>query len=70
MELNEALRKAYQIGQKAQFKVKVYSNDDDIKEQKEMTYIELGSYLIVNSSKIKKVDIIFKWLDNYEKILV
>jgi len=60
MELNEALRKAYQIGQKAQFKVKVYSNDDDIKEQKEMTYIELGSYLIVNSSKIKKVDIIFK----------
>ena len=59
MELNEVLGKAYQIGQNAQFKVKVYSMDnDDTKELKEMTYIELGSYLIINSSKIKRVDVI------------
>ena len=62
MELNEALGKAYQIGQKALFKVKIYYNDkNDTKELKEMTYIQLGSYLIVNSLKIKRVDII---LDN------
>ena len=61
MELNKVLGKAYQIGKNAQLKVKLsYMDKDDTKEQKEMTYIQLGSYLIMNSSKIKRVDIILK----------
>lgn len=55
----ELLNKAMNIGKKTKFTVRIYENDI-IYTQTNLTYIELGIYLVSNSNKINKIDIHLK----------
>ena len=59
--IKDILNQAHKIGKTALFRVKIYSNDDnDTKEVKTLTYIELGTLLITNSHTIEQIDILMK----------
>ena len=59
--IKELLEQAKEIGKTSLFRVKIYNNDEnDTKEVKTLTYIELGSLLIMNSHTIEQIDILIK----------
>ena len=56
--INDLLTKAYTIGNDAEFKVNIDS--DESIESSIMSYIELGTFLITNGSRIEKIYIKLK----------
>ena len=60
MDIKEILAKAFDIGNKTSFKV--FFNQEQLNKTnfKELTYTELGIYLVNNSDKIKCIDITLK----------
>ena len=60
-KIKDLLGKAVVIGNEAKFRVKVYwQNDEDDKEVREMTYIELGMFLVSNREDIGQIDVLMK----------
>lgn len=55
----ELLNKAMNIGKKTKFTVRIYENDI-IYTQTNLTYIELGIYLVSNANKINIIHIHLK----------
>jgi len=56
MDIKELLAKAFDIGNKTSFKVDFF-NHTEFLESKEMTYTELGLFLIKNNDKIIMIHI-------------
>lgn len=56
--IKDLLGKAYTIGNDAEFNVHI--NSDESTESSIMSYIELGTFLITNTSRIETVDIKLK----------
>lgn len=56
MDIQELLAKAFDIGNKTKFNIRIYENDVLYVESK-MSYTELGMYLVANPDKIKRIDI-------------
>ena len=57
MDIQEILAKAFDIGNKTKFTVRFYENEKFI-ESKDLTYTELGIFLIANCNKISFIDIL------------
>ena len=55
MDIQEILAKAFDIGNKTEYKIRIYENEV-LYVESEMTYTELGMYLIANPDKIKRID--------------
>lgn len=56
MDIQELLAKAFDIGNKTSYNVNFYKNVEFV-EKKQMTYTELGMFLIKNNESIDLIDI-------------
>jgi len=59
MDIENILSKALGIAKDKNFKIRIYDNKD-IYEPKELTYLQLGTYLITNAEGIKEIRIFLK----------
>ena len=61
VDFSELLGKAFGISKDTKFLVRIYENNKEILySESNMTYLELGSKLIAEVNKIKRVDIYLK----------
>ena len=62
MDINELFKKSLGISLNVKFKIKYIKNNkpQELFETIELTYMELGLFLINNSSNIERIDIILK----------
>ncbi len=59
--IKDLFGKAFKISLKAKFKIRVYDGHGFIiEDEKELTYLELGTYLISNKSEIEHVHIFLR----------
>ena len=56
MDIQDILAKAFDIGNETKFTIRFYENNKFV-ESKELTYTELGIFLITNCKEISFVDI-------------
>ena len=59
--MENILGAAFNVSKLTKFKVKIYfMNDDDDKEIKTMTYLELGMFLVSKSKSVFRIDVIMR----------
>lgn len=60
VDISSILGKALGISQDTKYKVLSYNKENEHKEFRELTYLQLGTELITKHSEIKEVHIIYK----------